>query len=268
MPSPFPGMDPYLERHWGDVHTSLVTYARNQLQKILPRDLRARVEERVVITGWSHPRSVYPDIRIVATRRKSGVLAKSAVALGIAEPIVIELGDEPETQRFVEIREVSDEEKLVTVLEVLSPSNKKPGDTQNLYVRKQQGLLESGVSLVEIDLLRRGNWIVAVPKEAVEPKYRTPYRVVVRRGWLSMHADYYPIALAQRLPKINVPLRPADAEVPLDLQALIEQCYEDGGYDNIDYSKNPKPPLSAAESRWAARRLGRGRRRPTNKRER
>ena len=71
MPSPFPGMDPYLERHWGDVHTSLVTYARDQLQKFLPRDLRARVEERVVVSGWNRPRSLFPDVRVIETGRIS-----------------------------------------------------------------------------------------------------------------------------------------------------------------------------------------------------
>ncbi len=71
MSSPFPGMDPYLEQHWGDVHTSLVIYARNQLQKVLPKDLRARVEERVVITGLGRPRLLFPDVRVIETARRS-----------------------------------------------------------------------------------------------------------------------------------------------------------------------------------------------------
>src|SRR5438132_10567657 len=107
MPSPFPGMDTYLEQHWGDVHSSLVIYVRNQLQKVLPKDLRARVEERVLVTGLSRPRSLYPDVRVIDAERRSRRAGKGAAAVAMAEPVVIELPDELETQTFVEIREVS-----------------------------------------------------------------------------------------------------------------------------------------------------------------
>jgi len=268
MPSPFPGMDPYLERHWGDVHTSLVTYARDQLQKFLPKDLRARVEERVVVSQWDRPRSVYPDVRIIETERISRRPRKGGASIAVAEPLVIELADEPETQRFLEIREVSSDSRLVTVLEVLSPSNKRPGDGQEQYLRKQQELRQAGVNLVEIDLLRGGDWVVALPLDALEPNVRTPYRVVVRRGWRRLQAEYYAIALSDRLPKINVPLRPSDADVPLDLQALLEQCYENGGYDDIDYTTSPEPPLPPATARWAAQLLRRAGRRSPPRRKR
>jgi hypothetical protein len=73
MPSPFPGMDPYLEQFWGDVHQSLITYARDQLQEVLPGDLRARIQERVFVelpNGLE--RNMYPDIRVVERGRRSG----------------------------------------------------------------------------------------------------------------------------------------------------------------------------------------------------
>jgi hypothetical protein len=268
MPSPFPGMDPYLEQHWGDVHTSLVTYARDQLQKFLPRDLRARVEERVVVSGWNRPRSLFPDVRVIETGRISQRPGKGEAGVAVAQPLVIELADEPETQRFVEIRDVSSGSRLVTVLEVLSPSNKRPGDGQEQYLRKQQELRQAGVSLVEIDFLRDGDWVVAVPLDALDPSVRTPYRVVVRRGWRRLEAEYYAIALPHALPKIKVPLRPTDSDVPLDLQALLDQCYENGGYDDIDYTRAPEPVLTAAAARWAAQLLRRAGRRRSPKRKR
>jgi hypothetical protein len=257
-------MDPYLERHWGDIHTSLVTYARDQLQKVLPRDLRARVEERLVVTHWDQPRSLFADVRVIETERRSRRPARSAGGVAVAQPLVIELADESETQRFVEIREVSSDSRLVTVLEVLSPSNKRSGDGQEQYSRKQEELRHAGVNLVEIDLLRGGDWVVAVPIDAIEPNLRTEYRVVVRRGWRRLQAEYYPIALSDRLPAIKVPLRPTDSDVPLDLQALLGQCYENGGYDDIDYTKRLEPPLRSAAARWTAqllRRAGRRRKR-------
>src|SRR5439155_5683563 len=107
MPGPFPGMDPYLEQHWGDVHTSIVTYARDQLQRVLPEDLRARVEERVVIAGLERPRSVYPDVHVFETARQPRRPSKDAAGVAVAEPLVIELPDEPETQRYIEIRDIA-----------------------------------------------------------------------------------------------------------------------------------------------------------------
>ena len=223
MASPFPGMDPYLERHWGDVHTRLVTYASDQLQKRLPRDLRARVEERVIVSGWDRPRSRsrFPDVRVVENKRISRRPARGLASIAVAEPLVIELDDELETQRFLEIRDASSDSRLVTVLEVPSPSNKTPGEGQEQYRRKQQELFHAGVNLAEIDLLRVGDWVVAMPWDALEPDTCTPYRVVVRRGRQRFQAEYYPIDLTDRLPTIKVPLRPTDSDVPLDLQMRV-----------------------------------------------
>src|SRR5437588_10502431 len=123
-------MDPYVEQHWGDIHSSLVTYARDQLQKVLPRDLRARAEERIIISGLSGQRSIFPDVRIRETKRKSQRPSASAAGIAFAEPLVIELPDESETQTFIEIREREPGSSLVTVLEVLRPSNKRSGSAQ------------------------------------------------------------------------------------------------------------------------------------------
>ena len=267
MPSPFPGMDPYLEKHWGDFHTRLITYASDHLQKVLPRDLRARVEERLVVTGIGRPRPIFPDVRVFETRHKPRRPTNGAVGVVVDGPMLIELPGEPETQRFIEIRDVSSGSRLVTVLEVLSPSNKQPGDAQEQYLRKQQELLQAGVSLVEIDLLREGDWIVAVPCERLKRKARTLYRVAVRRGWRPMEAEYYPISLQSKLPTIQVPLRPADRDAPLDLQALLEQGYENGGYDDIDYTREPDPALPRAAARWVNKLLRRLRRGPVRKRK-
>jgi len=256
MPSPFPGMDPYLEMHWGDVHTRLITYASDYLQKVLPKDLRARVEERLVVERPESTRPIYPDVRVIQTSSKQrGPTDGAGVAM--ASPLLIDLPEEQETQRFIEIREVSTGSRLVTVLEVLSPSNKKPGEPQEQYLRKQQELLSAGVNLVEIDLLRQGDWIVAIPRARVPAAARTIYRVVVRRGWRLLQAEYYPVPIEERLPTIKIPLRQSDKDAPLDLQALVEQCYVNGAYDDIDYAREAVPPLHGKTARWAKQLLRR-----------
>ena len=243
MASPFPGMDPYLEEFWRDVHARLVIYASDQLQSRLPGDLRARVEERVVVEPLAgESRDVYPDVRVVERGRGEG--AAVAASTTIAEPLILRLASEPMTETYIEIVDIGTGKRVVTVLEVLSLSNKLAGESRDQYRQKLVELQAGRVSLVEIDLIRTGKRGLSVPYHFIPVTYRTAYQVCVRRGWQPMSAEVYRAPLRERLPVIGVPLRETDADVPLDLQVLVDQCYRNGGYDNdIDYSHAPRPPL-------------------------
>ena len=127
MASPFPGMDPYLEQFWRDVHASLIIYARDQLQGKLPVDLRARVEERVVVEpGEGEDRNVYPDIRVVERGRGPSAAATAMTDVAVLEPVILQLEDEPMTETFIEIIDVGSGKRVVTVIEVVSMANKLP----------------------------------------------------------------------------------------------------------------------------------------------
>jgi hypothetical protein len=141
---------------------------------------------------------------------------------------------------------------VVTVIEVLSPSNKAPGQGRELYVKKQEELKAGGVSLVEIDLIRFGKRVLAVPFDRIPEGHRTPYAACAQRGWKAFEVEFYRIPLRERLPAIRIPLRQSDTDVALDLQPLIDQSYEDGRYGHeIDYRSEPDPPLSADDALWA-----------------
>jgi hypothetical protein len=231
MPSPFPGMDPYLEAHWRDVHARLVVYIRDALQENLPAGLRARVEERVVLENGE---------RTAADGASAG------------EPMIVEAEREPLTEGYLEIVDVGSGSKVVTVEEVFSPTNKVPGEGLEQYRRKQRELCRSDTSLVEIDLLRLGKHTLAVPLENIAPRRRTPYMACVRRAWVRGKAEVYPMPLDQRLPAIKVPLRPTDPDAVLDLQALIEQCYVRGRYEGtLNYGVDADPPLTSPDADWA-----------------
>jgi Protein of unknown function (DUF4058) len=252
MPSPFPGMDPYLERHWGDVHTRLITYSCDALQPRLPRDLRARVEERIVVTPPEGPvRDLVPDVRVVERQRlqRGGGLAVAEIA-DVAEPLFLTL-DEDATERFIEIREAGSHERVVTVIEVLSPSNKRRGDDRDKYVKKRTQLSAAGVGLVEIDLLRGGVRELGDRSLWVPETRRTEYQACARRGWETIEFEVYRLPLRERLPKIRIPLRESDPDAILDLQAIVDQCYLNGGYDDIDYRKPAEPPLDDEDAAWA-----------------
>jgi hypothetical protein len=246
-------MDPYLEPHWRDVHHRLVTYACDQLQGRLPGDLRARVEERVYVeSAQGLGRGMYPHIRVVERGRGKAPASAPQGGVAVAEPLVIHLPDEPVTQGYIEIIDVGSGKRVITVIEVLSPSNKVAGEGQDLYLPKQRELQQGGVSLVEIDLLRAGQRVLAVPAERIPPSHRTTYQVCVRRGWQPTAVEVYRVPLREPLPPINLPLRQTDTDVPLDLQTLIDQCYANGRYgDDIDYSREPEPLLDPDDARWA-----------------
>jgi hypothetical protein len=248
-------MDPYLEAHWGDVHARLVTHASEMLQAVLPRDLRARVEERVFVESVvGRQRSVAPDVRVVERPRRVPVASGVGAGVGIAQPLIIHVPDEPISEGYIEIREAGGE-RVITVIEFLSLSNKLPGEGQELYLRKQKELKLAGVSLVEIDLLRAGQHVLSIPQQSIPIECRTPYQISVRRGWRAAEIEFYGAALREPLPKIPIPLRETDDDAPLDVQTLLERCYTGGGYDDLDYTSDPDPPLSADDAAWADRLL-------------
>jgi hypothetical protein len=255
MTSPFPGMDPYLESHWGDVHARFVTYTGDQLQPQLPRDLRARLEERIVVTppDDGDPRHLVPDIRVVKRARlEPGIGGGAAVAelVEVAEPLVIELGEQY-TETFLKIVEAKSLDRVITVIEILSFANKKPGEDRAKFAQKRQELAAAGISLVEIDLLRSGSRELGHPLLVIPESHQTTYQACVHKGWRRTEYEVYRLPLRERLPKISIPLRPTDHEVVLDLQAILNQCYVNGAYDDTNYTVDPIPPLQSDDAQWA-----------------
>jgi len=263
MKSPFPGMDPYLERHWGDVHQRLITYICDQIQTALPSDLRARMQERVYIESpdWRH--EYYPNVRVIerpvgrASRGGTAVAEPATIAQvdeGVpppAEPIVIRLETEPVTEGYIEIVDVKTGHRVVTSIEVLSPANKQAGESQRLFLQKRDDMKRAGVNIVEIDLLRGGDRVLMVSPERIPPSHRTDYQVGAWRASQPGSFWVYKAPLRERLPVIPIPLRPTDSDALLDIQAVVDQCYRNGGYDDIDYTGEPEPRLKKADAAWA-----------------
>ena len=261
-PNPFPGMNPWLEQHWGDVHTRLTTYASDMLQPSLPSGLRARVEEYVTVqqdldenNGDNDELRFSPNLRIVQrpwSEQVSGGIASTTIApeKAFADPIIIPIAFEPLTHRRLQIIDTRSRNRIVTSIEFLSPTNKRNGADD--FVRKQHLMLRGGTHIVEIDLLRGDSWYSTVDSDFIPKSRRTPYRVCVITAQRPNYAAAYAIPLRQALPAIPIPLRPTDEEVPLNLQALIDQAYINGGYEDLDYTQPPKPPLNESDAQWAA----------------
>jgi hypothetical protein len=256
MPSPFPGMDPYLEdpARWPDVHQSLITYIRDALQPLVRPRYNARMGERVYTTDMAH--TLYPDVmltqrplRETATRPSSAVALKDPASTPDT-PVILTLEPAELREPFVEIVHAADDE-VVTAIEVLSPTNKTPGEGYQRYRRKQQDLLSSDTHLVEIDLLAAGQHAVAFPGAALNSLPQHRYLASVRRAPERYRFEIYAIPLTSRLPRVRIPLRAPDPDVTLELQPVLRQCYDNGGYaDLIDYRKPPPASLSLEEAAW------------------
>jgi Protein of unknown function (DUF4058) len=252
MPSPFPGMDPYLESpaFWSEVHNRLIVAIADDLAPKLRPRYRVAIEQRIYLSSADETQLVVPDVAITqpaARPENSGVATLSPPA---AQPISIAL-ELPEEMResYLEIREVATG-RVVTVLEILSPKNKRRGEGRVAYERKRLQVLASATHFVEIDLLRRGR---AFPLGQVAAQYNAQYYVLVARGDRRPNADLYPFTLRESLPSFLLPLAGADAAPVVPLQALFTGVYDRAGFDlAIDYGQPlPKPSLSAADAAWA-----------------
>jgi hypothetical protein len=248
MPSPFPGMDPYLEPHWLDVHTAIVAEARGTLNRLLPPGQVARAEERLAIESDEQLfRRMGPDVRVFSPSTADPSEGAGGVVIEAPFKLVLEL--DPIIERYVRI--VDEAGQLITVVEFISPTNKRQPGLDD-YREKRAALLTAGVHVVEIDLVRAGNWRALMRPEVCPPNAITPYRVTVRASGTRPGAYLFPIWLRLPLPEIQIPLRPIDQPVRLALQPLLDAVYDGGRYgQTINYRLSLDEPLEGEDESWA-----------------
>lgn len=257
MPGPFPGMDPYLEHPvlWPGVHQGLIGNARAALNAILPPQYVADMGERLYIV--QPERSIYPDVLVLEHPSAGAPVEQAAggtaVAVASDPPWVVTIAPAEMREVFIEILAVADQSRVVTVIEVLSPSNKTAGsEGRTLYLTKQQENLESQTHLIELDLLHQGEHTAAPPQWKLLERGRSDYLVSLHRGGQGARYEVWAIPLRQRLPRIHVPLAGGDPDVVLDLQVIFDRCYDEGGYARrLDYRREPPIPLAGDDAQWA-----------------
>lgn len=250
MPSPFPGMDPYLEAqaNWQGFHARITTYIGDQLAAALPEDYVARMEQQVRLEAPDEEtETVRPDV-LIARQRDSLLSAEPRAGALTLEPVAVPFARTNPTfirQRRVEIRRLP-ELSLVTVIEVLSPDN-KGGKGREDYLAKRELLLEQAVHLVEIDLLLGGR---RLPMGADLPT-GDYYAFVARvEHWPS--CDVYAWTVRDPLPTIPIPLRLPDPDVPLDLSSPVHTAYDRGLYARTtDYNAALPLPMETQSRAWA-----------------
>lgn len=246
MPSPFPGMNPYIEQEevWHDFHERFMPAAAEFLLPQVRPNYIVKLDEHAYIHELPmEERRLLgrPDVAVVHGRdAASSHPAGSAVEAPVYG--IVPLAVDVERQTFIEIRDRASRE-LVTVIELLSPSNKLSDREQ--YLGKREGFLRSNVHLVEIDLLRGG------PRMPVDGLPPCDYYTMVSRAGERPRAGLWPISLRESLPTLPIPLRAPDADARLDLQQIVHRVYDAAGYHDYIYAVAPAPALSAEDAAWA-----------------
>ncbi len=258
MPSPFPGMNPYLESPdvWSTFHTQAMTAMAERLAIQVRPDYVVHMEAHI----WIHERVDddlddarssrrligRADMAVVdqewgserqASRSEPGGSVLTAPAR-IAIPTV-----DIERQRYVEIRDRHNR-ALIAIVEILSPANKNPGPDRDQYLAKRAEILAGPAHFVEIDLLRTGT---PMPDQ---DRPKSAYGIMVSRAEERPAAGFWPIGIRDPLPVIPVPLRPA-SHATLDLQEILHHVYDHGTYADEIYERKPEPRLDPSDQDWA-----------------
>lgn len=255
MPSPFPGMDPYLEGPgiWPDVHASLIIAVRDDLIPRLEPEYYVAVEERLSITlAEGAEKTVVPDVAVIAAPEPAppaGGLAVVTLVAAAAQTVTVPLY-ETVRETYLEIRD-AEQNELITSIEILSPGNKRSGPKRREYEDKRRSVFEARASLVEIDLLRAGKPM------AMQPSPPADYRILVLAGWEYPRARLFAFNLPQPIPDVPVPLREEEAPVPLPLGRLLNEVYDRARYARrVRYDgAPPDPTLSPGGMAWLDARL-------------
>jgi hypothetical protein len=256
MPTPFPGMDPYLEHPglWPDVHNGLIAELRNALAPQLRPRYYVALEERTYLAEPAGLAFVSrPDVTVVgastpaASRTPPG--EASSIGLATVEPVIVEL-PMPELVRetYLEVR-LAQTHTVIAVLELLSPANKRPGEGRQQYERKRLQVLTTCTHWVEIDLLRGGE---PMAMDIRGQSVASHYRILISRAEHRPRAMLLPFNVGHLIPSFRLPLQPGDDEPLVDLNHLLHFLYDRAGYDlRINYQSPTDPPLAEEDALWA-----------------
>lgn len=254
MPSPFPGMNPYLEQEdaWHNYHEQLCTACLEALVPQVRPKYIVKLDEHLFIHELAADQRQLIGRADVAIKFQAPAPAVGAMAGVVQAPAYgrVPLAVDIERQSFVQILD-RQSRRVVTAIELLSPSNKYAGADRDQYLTKRQHLLTSRVHLVEIDLLRGG------PRLPVEDLPPCAYYVMVSRVEDRPRVALWPIGLREPLPLVPIPLSDADPPAFLDLQALLHRLYDAAGYEDYIYTGAPQPALAAEDAAWAQHILAR-----------
>lgn len=229
-------MDPFIEARglWGDFHNDLIICIKRFLNSKLPTRYVARSGERSYIDVVDPDgellkrRTIIPDVSIHDRAESATIQPVQAVMEESGDESIIMYGTQLEEIResFIEIRDVESDHRLVTSIEILSPSNKRPNSKGwDEYASKRSDFFAGAANLVEIDLLRGGQ------RHAMNtPWPDSPYYLMVMRSHQAPACRVWPAYSTRPIHSIPIPLLPSDPDLTLALQPMIDDIYVESRY--------------------------------------
>jgi len=250
MPSPFPGMNPYLENpeFWPEVHHRLIVAIADDIEQNLSQQYRVAIEKRTYMSGGEDSVDIaIPDVSVVAARTTTQTQSAVMTLPPPTEFVTVTLPIYEECREgYLEIREVTTG-RVVTVIEILSPANKRAGEGRTAYLNKRQKVLGTLTHLIEIDLLRSGKYL---PFASEIPQ--TDYRISIGRANQRPQAQLYAFNVRDEIPVFRIPLQSGDAEPELNLQTLLRGVYDRARFDlTLNYDREPVPRFKEEDRVWA-----------------
>lgn len=245
MQNPFPGMNPYLEQPelWHQVHNRLIVAIADELTPQIVPSYRVSIEERIYTTVADNLLVGVGDISVSPRDVAQLAIAKPTSTLPQPTKVAVPVPEEV-TERYLEVRSTKTN-AVITVIEILSPKNKRSGGGREAYESKRQKILASTTNFIEIDLLRGGE-SMSILGAAIKDYY-----ILVSRGYRRPEADLYTFAIQEAIPAFPVPLKQNEQEAIIDLQKLLNDVYQRARFDlAIDYSTPLKPLLSQENNLW------------------
>ncbi len=248
MPSPFPGMNPYLEQDdvWHDFHERWIPLVAELLTPQVRPHYIVKLDEHIFVHELDADERRFLGRADVAVTRAGPPKENEAATAVLEAPAVGHLPTAVDAEQlaFIEIRDRQSRD-LITAIELLSPANKQPGPNRAQYLAKRRQLLASPVHLVEVDLLRGG------PRMPLREPFVSDYCVLVSRAEIRPEVGIWPIHLRDPLPVIPIPLRTEDHFARIDLQAVLQRIYDVAAYEDYIYTGTPQPPLTPDGAAWA-----------------
>jgi hypothetical protein len=248
MPSPFPGMDPFLEPQlWEDFHNAAIVVMREQLTASIGDGYAVRIERRVYV---EHPEENDSDAEVlipdVSLSSQSGSAVETASSMSVATPVVCLLAvPEERRESYLVVKDVPTGQ-VVTVMELLSPSNKRRGNGRREYLAKREEVICSRTHLVEFDWLRGGH---RLPMASPVPP--GDHYALVSNARHRPRSDVYAWRMRDRMPTIPIPLAKGDLDIALDLQAVVDTVYDRARYDRmLNYGVPLVPPVDPDTQHW------------------
>jgi hypothetical protein len=246
-------MNPFLEQPdvWHDFHQRFVPRLAEALAMQIRPEYIAKVDDHIYIHELDSDERAFlgrPDVSVL---HSTGAVATATATSAVAAPAFGFLTPTADAihEPYVEIRDRESRE-VVTVVELLSPTNKAAGSDREQYIGKRKAIVASNTHLVEIDLLRGGQRMPIKDAPACD------YMVMVSRSYERPRVELWPVAIRDILPLFPVPLRQSDRDATIDLGQLLHEQFDAAGYEDYVYRGSPQPALSETDSSWAAGLIG------------